>query len=113
MKRIIIFLSTTALLLCINACEKSIPWVYYDETGCSDQWGHANVPDKDKVKNVKEYLKSKQIRVLKVEIANDGTFEPCMACHCKTGKRIKCKINKNDLDKVINENFYQENIDKR
>jgi len=107
MKKLIILLAIISATVFFTACKESTTWVYYDETGCFDKWGNHDVPDKDKVKNVKKYLRSKQINVLELEITNDGTLEACFACDCRTGKRIKCKIYESDLHKVINENFYQ------
>ena len=107
MKKIMFLIAIIFISITFSTCQKDTIWVYYDETGCSDKWGVANVPDKDKMKNVKKYLRGKQIHVLKLEITSDGIFEACKACFCKTGKRIKCKIYEEDLYKAINENFYQ------
>ena len=101
---------TTIVLIFLGsffACEKDTIWVYYNETGCMDKWGVANVPDSKKTNNVKKYLKRKGIHVITLEIKNDGTLELCFACHCKTGKRIKCEIYENDIKKALNENFYE------
>jgi len=104
-------LSITILLFLaigFSACEKNTIWVYYDETHCSDKWGVAKVPDEEKIKKIKEHLRSQQIHVIKVEINSDGRLEvTCRACHCETGVIIKCKINERDLFKATNENFYK------
>ena len=107
MKKTTLILTTFFVFLLFSACQKDTIWVYYDETGCSDKWGVANVSDIEKTKNVKKYLKSQGIHVITLEIKNDGTLEPCFACHCKTGKRIKCEIYENDIKKALNENFYE------
>ena len=107
MKKLMIVISIVFVSIAFTACQKDTIWVYYNETKCFDKWGQDNVPNKDKIKNVKKYLQSKQIHVFKVEITDDGIQEECKACFCKTGKRIRCKINENDLHKAINENFYQ------
>jgi hypothetical protein len=107
MKRIaILILIFTGILF--SACKNDTIWVYYDETFCSDQWGNSDISDKDKMKEVKKYLKSKQISVLKIEIIFDETpsIIMCEACHCKSGKIIKCEINEEDLEKAFKENFY-------
>jgi len=93
--------------LLFGGCKKDTIWVYYNETGCMDKWGVANVPDSKKTNNVKRYLNRKGIHVITLEITNDGIPDPCKACFCKTGKRIRCEIYENDLKKALNENFYK------
>ena len=107
MKRFIILITILAANFTFTACQKDTIWVYYDETYCADKWGVANVPDKEKIKNIKKHLRKQHIQVFKVEIIGDGTLEVCKACFCKTGKRIRCKINEDDLPKAINEKFYK------
>ena len=106
MKNLAIIIIALASVL-FSACQKDTVWVYYDETGCADKWGVKNVPDAEKIKNVKKYLRRRGIHVITLEITNDGIFDLCEACYCKTGKRIKCEIYKTDLHKAYNENFYQ------
>jgi len=106
MKKISIIITIVLLVLLFFSCQKDTVWVYYNETGCSDKWGVASVPEKEKTKKVKKYLSRKGIHVVTVLITNDGISEVCFACHCKTGKRITCEIYENDLQKAINENFY-------
>ena len=107
MRRIIFILTIVLASALLSSCQKERTWVYYDETACIDKWGVASIPDEKKVKNVKKLLKSTGIHVITVEITNDGVFNPCMACSCTTGKRIKCEIYERDLDKAFEENFYQ------
>jgi transposase len=107
MKKLIIIVSTIFLSFLFSSCKKDTIWVFYDETGCSDKWGVANVMDDKKTKDVKKYLKQKGIHIVTLEITNDGIAEGCFACHCKTGRRIKCEIYETDLQKAVNENFYQ------
>jgi hypothetical protein len=106
MKYLIITATVLASVL-FTACKKDTTWVYYDETQCMDKWRSSNVSDNEKIKNVKEYLESKDIQVLNVEILTDGPYVDCDACSCTTGKRIKCEIKESDLEKAINERFYQ------
>ena len=102
------FIYLILLVSCsFTACQKDTIWVYYDETYCSDKWGDSDVPDNKKIKNVKKYLKSKEISVFKIEISYTGAYEICQACTCKSGNVIKCKISETDLQKSINENFYK------
>ena len=90
----------------LTACKEQTIWVYYDETNCFDKWGNVEVSIKEKKKNIKKYLASKNIIVLKLEITNEGILETCTGCSCTTGNRINCKIYESDLQKAINENFY-------
>lgn len=93
-----------------SSCDKinDTTWVYYEETGCADPWGTTeNTSETDKNKAVKAYFKDKGSKIYKIEITDEGTFEACKACHCKTGKLIKCKIKDEDVDIFLNEGFYQ------
>lgn len=58
---------------------------------------------KDKVV---EYLATKGIKVLEIEIFFDRTPDTCSDCVCKTGRRIKCKIKKRDISDIKKEGFY-------
>ena len=104
MKRIL--LSTVLLLFAIgfSACKKDTVWVYHDITR-SDV---STVNGIGCVKAAKKYLRSKNIQVFKAEFTSDGTLDPCSCSDCRTGKRIKCEIREEDLDKATEENFYQE-----
>ena len=51
---------------------------------------------------------SHQIHVSIVEIdPAPPDFVSCKACNCITGAKIRCKIDEADLQKALNENFYQ------
>lgn len=110
MKKILIIFALVGITTFIS-CEKiaNTTWVYYDETWCFDKWGNSNVPENEKKKNIKAYLESKGIKVLKVQITdNRAEYEVlCKACNCIDGYKIQCKIKESDLGKAINENFYQ------
>ena len=92
-----------------TACQKDTIWVYYKETVCSDKWGRYDVSDKEKIKNIKKHLRKQHIQVFKVEVVPDpdAPIVMCFACHCETGKIIRCEINEDDLPKAINEKFYK------
>jgi hypothetical protein len=108
MKKIMIIIIAVFTTVLFSACTKDTIWVYYDETHCFDKWGYPDVPDKEKLKAVKKYLKSKNISVLKIETTFDETLvQGCFACHCTSGTIIKCKIYEDDLQKIMNENFYK------
>ncbi len=78
----------------------------YDETECNNPW-HRTPYDTKTISNVKDYLSSRDIDVLDIQISNDGVYESCRACFCKTGRRIKVKIKSWDLEKIKEENFYE------
>lgn len=109
MKTMLIILCSLIGITTFNSCEKltDTTWVYYDETWCMDPWGNADIEKSEKIKKIQKYLKDKKIKAFEVNIVNDGTMDPCDACHCKSGKRIHSKIKENDLNKAINEGFYQ------
>ena len=81
--------------------------MYYDETGCFDKWGSSNIPENKKKQNIVKYFNNLGICIYDIQIINDGILEECKACFCKTGYRIHCKIEKNDLKKIKKENFYE------
>jgi len=105
------------LLLCVViiftafSCEKENDdpdaiLTCYDETECNNPW-HRTPYDTKTISNVKEYLRSKNINVLDIQITKDGINDFCRACWCRTGRRIKVKIKSWDLEKIIEENFYE------
>ena len=104
MRKIILCLAV--ILLLFAACEKDTVWVYYDETIGNDKW--ASTPThRNTTKNLKKYLRSKQIQFYKVEYTSDGIVDPCRCSNCRTGTRVHCKIDESDLSKALEENFYQ------
>jgi len=109
MKTMLLLIISFIGLTTFNSCEKitNTTWVYYDETYCADPWGGTNIEDSEKIKNIEKYLKKQKIKVFEVIIISDGMMEPCDACNCKTGKRIKCKVKENDVEGMKNEKFYQ------
>lgn len=101
-------------LIVFSGCKKEeeTTWVYYDETYCSDAWGQHNIAESEKKDNVKKYLETKGVKVLEIEILNDGIEDVCQVCNCKTGKRIKCKTTESDIKTIINAKFYQMKYEK-
>ncbi len=97
-------------MITITGCQKLVKtsWVYYDETYCSDPWGYSDVEYQRKINNIEKYFKDKKIRIFKTEILLDGITDACDACGCKSGIRIKCKINSKDKSEMIAaNNFYE------
>ena len=108
MKRIMIFVTVIALMLCVSSCKENKIWVCYYETYCSDEWGNSDVPEKEKIENIKKYLKKNKIRVFEVKIAGrELDINPnCEGCDCSSGMAIKCEINEDDLHKITNKGFF-------
>ena len=117
-KNIITVCVLCASIIGFTACEKEDRiWVYYDATRCGNLWQYnekmgyydeTRVFSKSQVKrNVKKYLKNRQIEVFKVEFTYNGIVDECRCCDCRTGSGIKCEILESDLQKAIEENFYQ------
>lgn len=90
------------------ACTKprKIKWVYYDQTICADKWG-AYTGNEDLKLKITDYFEGLNIDVYDIEIFNFGTPETCLACTCKTGKTIKLKVKKKDLEDIKKEGFYE------
>ena len=109
-KLIVYILFLLLVSVFVTNCNKqqstNIIRVYYNETKCSDKWGSSNIPENEKKQNIIMYFENLGIRIYDIQIVNDGTSEECKACFCKTGYRIHCKINKDDLSKFKTENFY-------
>ena len=104
------------LLLCVViiftafSCEKENDdpdaiLTCYDETQCADPWVK-RTQDAETISNVKDYLSSRDIDVLNIQISNDGVYESCRACSCKTGRRIKVKIKYMYLERIKAVHFY-------
>jgi len=100
-----VLLLTLALFL---QCSKSgkTKWLYYNQTQCADKWGSYTNNEDLKLK-ITEYFDSKGIDVFDIEIFSNGTADACLDCTCRTGKRIKLKIMKRDLDEMKEEGFYE------
>lgn len=90
------------------SCSKhgNTNWVWYDQTQCADKWGpYKNNED---LKNIMTaYFDEKGIKVYDIEIFGNGVADSCLACPCKTGKRIKLKVKSRDLKAIKDEGFYE------
>lgn len=81
-------------------------WVWYDQTHCSDKWGpYKNNEDLKTV--ITAYFDEKGVKVHDIEIFLNGVADSCLACPCKTGKRIKLKVKSRDLKAIKEEGFYE------
>ncbi len=96
------------VVLFMLGCSKSskVRWVYYDETNCSDKWEYTNNNELLK-KNIVEYMDSRGVKVFEIEIFIIVEAESCGECSCKTGRQVKCKIKKGDLENAKGEGFYE------
>ena len=106
-----ILLLCVVIILTALSCEKENDdsdaiLTCYDETECNNPWDRTP-EDAETISNVKEYLRSKNINVLDIQITKDGINDFCRACWCRTGRRIKVKIKSEDLEKIEEEKFYE------
>lgn len=90
------------------SCSKhgNTKWLWYDQTQCADKWGpYKNNED---LKNIMTaYFDERGIKVYDIEIFGNGVADSCLACPCKTGKRIKLKVKSRDLQAIKDEGFYE------
>lgn len=100
-----VLLAVSALLF---GCGKSgnVRWLHYDETYCADKW-EKSVNNEKLKSNITTYLDAKGIKVFEIEIFTDRTAETCTDCVCKSGRRIKVKIKRNDVKEIKKEGFYE------
>ncbi len=101
-------LALLVLVLVVANCTKTgkVYWVYYNQTQCADKWGAYSNNEDLKIK-ITDYFDSKGVEVYDIEIFSNGTADACLDCTCKTGKRIKLKVRKRDLEEVKQEGFYE------
>ena len=103
---------TFLVLLVVSAlifgCGKSgnVRWLHYDETYCADKWEH-NINNEKLKDNITAYLEHKGIKVFEMEIFTDRTPDTCTDCTCKSGRRIKAKIRRRDVNDIKKEGFYE------
>lgn len=98
------------LVFCIfSGCKKTQDtiWVYYDETYCSDPWGDIGTSDAERKEGIAKYLQGEGINIFRIEITNEGNEQFCYACHCTTGKFIKCEISEEDISEIKALGFYR------
>lgn len=103
------FLAHLIIIAAVTAaCGKSgrVRWVNYDETVCADKWEY-NMNNERLKENVVNYFDGKGIKVFELEIFSDRSRDNCADCHCKTGRRIKCKVSKRDVNDMKAEGFYE------
>lgn len=108
MKHLLIIFFLLGLCM-ITGCKKSqdTTWVYYDETYCSDPWGEIGATDGERKEGIAEYLQSEGLNIFRIEITNEGDEQFCYACHCTTGKLIKCEILEKDFSEIETLGFYR------
>jgi hypothetical protein len=82
-------------------------WMYYDETYCYDPWGHFDVLEQEKKVNIENYFNDLNVEVFEIEISEENLPDDCFSCGCHSGFTIKCRILPEDVNSLINEEFYQ------
>ena|SRR5688572_28335716 len=96
----------TAFLFLQCAKSGKTSWVYYNQTQCADKWG-SYTSNEDLKSKITTYCDSKSIEVFDIEIFTISEADACLDCTCKTGRRIKLKVMKRDLDEIKTEGFYE------
>jgi hypothetical protein len=105
------FFKLAAIILVVlftTGCSKSskMRWILYDETNCADKWTFTNNNEVLK-ENIVDYMEGKGVKIFEIEIFSLAQAESCSECSCKTGRQVKCKIKKGDLDNAKSEGFYE------
>lgn len=103
---IALFVVALGVLVSVPGCTKlNVKWIKYEETRC-DKWTFSENNEVLKT-NVESYLKGKGVKVLEIEIFVDTEPEAnCQGCNCKTGRTIKIKIKKREMDEAKAEGFH-------
>lgn len=91
------------------SCEKrgDLINLHFNETKCANPWS-VSTNDTDYVNEVKSFLEEKNIVIKDISISNDGSFDPCKACFCPSGRKINIQINENDKTLALEIGFYSE-----
>ena len=91
---------TSVLLfsLLVSGCEKlsNKTWVYYDETGCYDEWVVSPKDNDITIESLSVYLNNNGIEVFDILINWDN--EKNEKDPCVTGRRYEVQIKKKDVD---------------
>lgn len=92
----------------LSGCSKSyrFRWVSYDETYCADRWDK-NINNERLKDNVTVYMDNKGVKIYEIEIITDRPADACTQCTCKSGRRIKIKVNRGDVKSAKSEGFYE------
>jgi len=104
--KLLVFACGVALF---NNCEESDDriWLWYAETYCSDPWGEVSAAEEVREQEILQFLKSEGINVFQIEIMDGGTVEHCRACHCTTGKLIKCRLRDTEVGSMKAIGFFK------
>ena len=103
-----VFIFMMALTSFFISCDKSSreTWAYYDETYCADKWTQSGNNETLK-QNIIDYFKPKGVEIFDIEIFVDRDAENSSQCFNKTGRRVRIRVNKSDLDDVKAIGFYE------
>lgn len=101
-----LFVFCCMLFFSCNKSGKTLTWVYYNETYCSDPWTASNVNETLK-DNCVAYFKKEGVEIYDIELFSDRDPESSASCVNKTGRRFKCKIKNRDLKKMQAFDFYE------
>ena len=112
-KKSLLLFSLLSLFFFCDCKKYNEPWLYFDETSCLYPWGtfKQDGTEDDKITEaVKKILGDQDIKVIKIKIEKDKVLPGqvnCMACYCKTGRRIHCRVYKKDVTAMQNNGFYE------
>ena len=103
-----LLLVVVMLAMFLISCNKSNreTWAYYDETYCSDKWPQSGNNETLK-QNIIDYFKPKGVEIFDIEIFVDRDPESSAQCYNKTGRRVRVRINKSDVETVKSNGFYE------
>lgn len=91
-----------------NLPDNNAVEIYWDQTYCSDPWNKdgGSITDAETATQLVDYLAGKGVGVYSIRMVEyPYAVEFCLACHCKTGRRIIINIHQNDLQKAIDLGF--------
>jgi len=100
------------LFISLSSCEKEDDEKYfYEETKCADPWGYyGGLSDNELIEKINQYLiDSLQIEFSNLQITDEGEYEFCEACICKTGRFIRIDSDDDYEDELLGIGFIREN----
>ena len=99
----LLFLSIacTAILACGSGNNVSF---YHDEQQCGDMWNFYGSDD-ELALAAKGFLEERGVEVTRIEVTDEGQKQVCLACSCKTGRRIKVWTVEQDASILESLNF--------
>ena len=88
---------------CTNSILKSC--VVYEQTNCSDPWGHYDLEIEEIIDNLTVYFDELGVKLHDVFHDEFGIIQNCYGCGCTTGRRFWVKVKKSDISTMVEEGF--------